>query len=116
IDIYSGVFMGDVRATTVRQLRAADAEALAAQSYVDSATPNISTSTTLRFGNIAANTQVSGVGEQYFRVRGTKLAGGSVFGPRAVERMEQVLVIDDNTRNRLFPDRRTDPIGQVVLL
>jgi macrolide transport system ATP-binding/permease protein len=116
LDIYSGGNIGELRAITFRRLRAEDADALAALSFVDSATPNISIGTTLRFGNIAASAQVTGVGHQYFRVRGTKLAVGSYFGPRAVERLEQVIVIDDNTRKRLFPDSHVDPIGQVLLL
>jgi macrolide transport system ATP-binding/permease protein len=116
LDIYSGGNIGDIRAVTFRRLRPEDADALAALSFVDSATPNVNTSATLRFGNIAVNAQVSGVGHQHFRVRGTRLAEGAFFGPRAIERLEQVIVIDDNTRKRLFPDPRTDPIGQVVLL
>jgi macrolide transport system ATP-binding/permease protein len=116
LEIYTGGNLGDMRAGMLRRLRPEDAEALAALSSVDSATPNINLGAMLRFGNIAVNAQVTGVGHQYFRVRGTKLAEGSFFGPRAVERLEQVVVIDDNTRKRLFPDPRTDPIGQVVLL
>jgi macrolide transport system ATP-binding/permease protein len=116
LEIQSGGSIGELRATTFRRLRAEDADALAALSFVDSATPNIGIGATLRFGNIAASAQVTGVGHQYFRVRGTKLAAGSYFGPRAVERLEQVIVIDDNTRKRLFPDSRVDPVGQVVLL
>src|SRR5690606_4796462 len=116
LEIYSGGDLGDMRAATFRRLRPEDAEALASLSFVDSATPNISLGVTLRFGNVAANAQVTGVGHQYFRLRCTALAEGSFFGPRSVERLEQVIVIDDNTRKRLFPDLRTDPIGQVVLL
>jgi macrolide transport system ATP-binding/permease protein len=114
IDIYPGA-TGEQRAT-MRPLRAADAEALAAQSYVDSATPSVTSSVTLRYGSVSVNAQVSGVGEQYFRVRGTKLAEGSFFGPQSIYKLDQVLVIDDNTRTRLFPDKRTNPIGEVVLL
>jgi macrolide transport system ATP-binding/permease protein len=116
IDIYAGSLLGDLRGTGFRQLRAEDADALASLGFVDSATPNVSTGATLRFGNIAANAQVSGVGHQYFRVRGTKLATGSFFGPRSIQGLEQVLVIDDTTRTRLFKDGSVDPIGQVVLL
>jgi macrolide transport system ATP-binding/permease protein len=116
IDIYSGGFGGDQRVSAPRPLRAEDAQALAAQSYVDSATPNVSAAVTLRYGSIALNAQASGVSEQYFRVRGTKLAAGGFFGPQAIYKLDQVLVIDDNTRNKLFPDKRVDPIGQVVLL
>jgi macrolide transport system ATP-binding/permease protein len=116
IEIYAGGSIGDQRVANARPLRPADADALAAQSYVDSATPSVASSVTLRFGNIAVNAQANGVGEQYFRVRGTKLAEGSFFGPQAVYKLDQVLVIDDNTRNKLFPDKRTSPIGQVLLL
>jgi macrolide transport system ATP-binding/permease protein len=116
LDIYPGGGLGEISSVTFRMLRAEDADAIANLSFVDSATPNVNTSATLRYANIALNAQVTGVGHQYFRVRGTKLAEGAFFGPRAIERLEQVIVIDDNTRKRLFPDPRTNPIGQVVLL
>ncbi len=116
LEIYSGGGLGEINAVTFRMLRAEDADAIANLSFVDSATPNVNTSATLRFGNIAVNAQVSGVGHQYFRVRGVKLAEGNFFGPRSIEHLEQVIVIDQNTRKRLFPDPRADPIGQVVLL
>ena len=116
IDIYPGSYIGEQNVSIFRPLRASDADALAAQSYVDSTTPNINRQVMLRYGNIAVNTQASGVGDQYFRVHGFKLAEGSYFGANAVQRLDQVVVIDDSTRNRLFPDKRTSPIGQVVLL
>ncbi len=59
IDVYPGNLLGDQRATSFRRLRPADAEALAAQSYVDSATPNVNASVTLRYGNIAASAQLT---------------------------------------------------------
>jgi macrolide transport system ATP-binding/permease protein len=114
IEIYPGV-IGD-QSNTMRPLRPADADALAAQSFVDSATPSVNSSVTLRYGNISVNAQANGVGEQYFRVRGTKLAAGSFFGAASIYRLDQVLVIDDNTRAKLFPDARSNPLGQVVLL
>jgi macrolide transport system ATP-binding/permease protein len=116
IDIYSGGRGGDQRVSAPRPLRAEDAQVLAAQSYVDSATPNVSAGVTLRYGNIALNAQASGVSDQYFRVRGTKLAAGSFFGQSSIDKLDQVLVIDDNTRSKLFPDKSVNPIGQVVLL
>jgi len=116
IDIYSGGFAGDQRVSAPQPLRAEDAQALAAQGYVDSATPNVSAGVTLRYGSVTMNAQATGVGEQYFRVRGTKLAMGSFFGAQAIYRLEQVVVIDDNARTRLFTDKKVNPIGQVVLL
>ena len=115
IDVYPGADFGDMRSGRVQSLRAGDAEALGEQAYVDSATPNVSTSVTLRFGNQSASAQVSGVGEQYFRVRGLEIAEGAFFSSAMVERMDQIVVIDQNTREQFFPDG-VDPIGEVLLL
>jgi macrolide transport system ATP-binding/permease protein len=116
IDVYPGSGFGDRRSSKVQTLRASDAIALAAQSYVDSATPSVSTTVTVRYGSVAANAQVSGVGEQYFRVRGIKLAEGAFFASDAVEHMAQTVVIDENTREQLFAASGESPIGKIVLL
>ncbi len=114
IDVYPGRGFGDMRSGRVQTLKATDADALAAQSYVDSATPSVSSSVTARFQNQSANAQVNGVGEQFFRVKGVKLAEGSLFDADAVRSLGQVAVIDDNTRNQFFPGQ--NPVGQVILL
>ena len=116
IDVYPGTDFGDMRSGKVQTLRATDAVALASQSYVDSATPSVSTSVTAKYRNVSATAQVSGVGDQYFRVRGTKIAEGTLFNADAVSRMDQIVVIDQNTRDRLFPDKNQSPVGEVILL
>ncbi len=116
IEVYPGSGFGDLRSGRVQTLKAADAAALAQQSYVDSATPNVSTSVTSRYGNQSATAQVSGVGEQYFRVKGLKLSEGTFFGSEAVSGIQQVAVIDQNTRAQFFAHSRQSPIGQVILL
>ncbi len=116
IEVYPGSGFGDMRSGRVQTLKARDATALAQQSYVDSATPNVSTSVTARYGNQSATAQVSGVGEQYFRVKGVKLAEGAFFGAEAVSGIEQVAVIDQNTRTQFFGSSPRSPIGQVILL
>ncbi|HBK46134.1 MAG TPA: macrolide ABC transporter permease/ATP-binding protein MacB, partial [Xanthomonadaceae bacterium] len=116
IEVYPGSGFGDMRSGRVQTLKAADAGALARQSYVDSATPNVSTSVTARYGNQSASAQVSGVGEQYFRVKGLKLAQGALFGAGSVSGIEQVAVIDQNTRSQFFGSGNVDPIGKVILL
>ncbi len=115
IEIFSGSGFGDTRASRVRTLVPADAEVLARQSYVDSVTPTLSASVTGRYRNIEAAMTVMGAGEQYFRVKGVKIAQGSPFGADNVARREQVAVIDDNTRKTLFPNT-PDPVGEVILL
>ncbi|MEJ1963222.1 MAG: MacB family efflux pump subunit [Gammaproteobacteria bacterium] len=116
IDVYPGADFGDMRSGKVQTLRATDASALASQSYVDSATPSVQTSVTARYGNVSATAQVTGVSDQYFRVRGLKLAQGAFFDGDAVERMDQSVVIDENTRKQFFGDRGENPIGKFILL
>lgn len=115
IDIYPGSGFGDQRSARIRTLVPRDAEALAEQEYVDSVTPAVNTSQTLRYGNVAVNGTVQGVGEQYFRVRGITMASGRIFDADSVARVAQEVVIDDNTRKQLFP-RNPDPVGEVILL
>lgn len=114
IDVYSGTGFGDPRAARIQTLSPADADALKEQSYVDSVTPNVQASVTARYANIDASVQVTGVGEQYFRVKGLEMAGGTAFSEAAVQAYGQVAVIDENARKKLFPN--TNPVGQVLLL
>ncbi len=115
IDVYPGRGFGDMRSGRVQSLRVGDALALGEQNYIDSVTPNVSTNVTLRYGNQSANAQVSGIGEQYFRVRGFEIAEGGFFDASAVDGMAQVVVIDQNTRNQFFPGGES-PLGKTLLL
>ncbi|CAB3937104.1 MacB family efflux pump subunit [Achromobacter insolitus] len=115
VEIFPGKDFGDEKAVNIRTLVPADAEALARESYVDSVTPEVSTSNTLRFRNVSVNGVIQGVGEQYFRVRAIKLAQGKFFDDTSVLRRAQEVVIDDATRRKLFGSH-TEPIGQVVFL
>jgi len=113
IDIFPGRSIGDTFSGKVRTLRASDAEVLAQQSYIDSATPNLSKSMPARIGNKVANAQVAGVGEQYFRVKGMSLLEGRFFNAHDVHSLAQTVVIDENARKELFGN--TNPLGKVVL-
>ncbi|WDS35458.1 MacB family efflux pump subunit [Pseudoxanthomonas sp.] len=116
IEVYPGSGFGDMRSGRVQTLRAGDATALSQQSYVDSATPNVSTSITARYGNLAATAAVSGVGDQYFRVKGLSLSEGAFFDADAVAGITQVAVIDQNTRKQFFGNSRESPVGKIILL
>ena len=115
LDIYPGANFGDMRSGKVRTLVPADAEALAAQPYVDSVTPSVSTSVTARYRNVAATAQVSGVGEGYFRVKGLEIAQGRFFGADSVTQLSQDVVIDENSSKTLFTQHE-NPVGQIVVL
>ena len=114
IEIMSGTGFGDPRSARIQTLRPSDADALAQLEYVDSVTPQIQSSLTARYGAIDASATVTGVGEQYFRVKGLIAEQGRVFGDDEVRASMQVAVIDDTARQKLFPD--SDPVGQVILL
>lgn len=115
IDIFPGKDFGDLRAASIQTLTEGDARVLAGQTYVDSVSPNVSTSVTARRDNIAATAQINGVGAGYFRVRGFKVAQGTLFKEEDVVRTAQVAVVDTKARTTLFP-HGADPIGATILL
>ncbi|EKO3437452.1 MacB family efflux pump subunit [Vibrio fluvialis] len=112
IDVMPGTGFGDRRSGRVRTLTAADANALSNLSFVDSVTPTLSTSVTIKYGNQAVTASVQGVGPDYFRVRGYELADGQYWDQSSVETLAQEAVIDNNTLKSLFPNQ--DPIGEVI--
>lgn len=114
IDIRSGTGFGDRRSSRVQTLTAQDSDALKVLPYVDSVTPSISSSGTIRYSNQSVSASFSGVGADYFRVRGYKLAEGQYWDKTSVENLAQEAVIDDNTRKSLFPEQ--SPIGEVIFL
>jgi macrolide transport system ATP-binding/permease protein len=116
LEIFPGKDFGDMRSAKVETLVVADATELAKQPYVAAVTPTVSTSSTVRFGSKEASAMVSGVGEQYFVAKGTKLAQGRFFDAESTRSMAQDVVIDENTRKTLFADFSGNPIGQVVLI
>lgn len=115
LTVFPGKSFGDMRSGKIQTLKDTDADALSQLSYIDSVTPSVSSSVTARYRNVAATASVSGVGADYFRVRGLKLLSGSLFDQQSVRRLEQDAVVDENTVKTLFPDGE-DPLGKVVLL
>ncbi|QMV16547.1 MacB family efflux pump subunit [Vibrio spartinae] len=114
IDIRPGSGFGDRRANRIRTLSASDGDALKILPFVDSVTPSISSSVTIRYTNQAVTASVEGVGPEYFRVRGYEIATGQYWDSNSVQSLAQEAVIDNNTKQSLFP--RSDPIGQVIFL
>lgn len=115
IDIYPGEGFGDMRSGKVKTLTANDSQVLNRQSYVDSSTPNSSTSGALTYKNIAVNAQVKGVGYEFFDVKGIEIAKGNKFYQKDIKNNSQVAVIDKHTQNKLFPNGE-DPIGKILFI
>ncbi|GGQ07393.1 MacB family efflux pump subunit [Shewanella litoralis] len=114
IDVRSGSGFGDRRSAKIRTLTAQDSESLKVLPYVDSVTPSISSAGTIRYGNQAVSASFSGVGVDYFRVRGYSLADGQFWDDTSETEMAQQAVIDDNTRKSLFSG--SSAIGKVIFL
>jgi macrolide transport system ATP-binding/permease protein len=115
IEIFPGKDFGDERSGRIETLVPRDADVLQKQDYVDSVTPKISQTASLRYRNLSLSGSISGVGEQYFRVRGYELALGRFFDASSVKRQAQEVVIDYNTRKKLF-GLTSNPVGKVILL
>ncbi len=115
IDIFPGKNFGDRQAGRIRTLVPGDADALSQLNYVDSVTPTVNTSVTLRRGNIESTANINGVGEEFFRVKGYTMAQGQAFDADSVRRQTQEAVIDPNTKKALFPNGE-NPVGQVIFL
>jgi len=115
LTIFAGQSMADVRAAKVTTLVETDANALGELPYITAVTPMVSTSTTVRYGNIYANATLNGVSEQYFKAQGARLIKGRLFTKEDVARRRLSLVIEQDAANTLFPNGE-NPIGQVILV
>lgn len=115
ISVYPGKGFGDRNSSAITTLNVSDMRAIAAQPYVDSVSPQIQSSVVLRMGNIERTAQISGVGEQYFRVQGYELAEGIGFDAESVRTLALDAVIDDKTRAALFAAHE-NPLGKIILL
>ncbi|KPW89150.1 MULTISPECIES: MacB family efflux pump subunit [Pseudomonas syringae group] len=115
IEVFPGSDFGDTKSMDIQTLALSDVAALSSEYYIDSATPNIGRNLLVRYRNIDVSATVSGVSPSYFQVRGTKLGLGVGFNKDDARRQAQVVVIDHNTRIRLFGPK-VDPLGQVILV
>ena len=116
ITVYQGRGFGDnSRASQVKTLVPADADALAEQPYVDGVSPSANTSVTLRYKDTEASATVNGVSADFFYVRGMTFKSGQPFDKNSVTQRAQDVVIDTNTEKTFFADG-TNPVGQVLLL
>lgn len=116
ITIFQGRGFGDnSRTAQNRTLVPADAIALSQQPYVEAVSPSVSSSVTLRFGEVESTATLNGVGEQFFDVRGLNFAQGQPFDAQSVAQFGQDVIIDQNTKKTLFADGR-NPIGEVILI
>ena len=119
IEIFPGRF-GDRRAGRIRTLVPADAAILAQQSFIDSATPTVNASPTIRHGNKDYTGNLTGVGDQYFQVQNIPITAGRNFSARAIDDYAALAILDKKGAETLYNSTATDnyagALGQVLLL
>lgn len=115
IDIYPGKDFGSDSPEDRQALTLQDVFALKQQSYVQAVTPQVQFSTRLRRGNQDSPASVAGVSDDYFTVYAMKFSQGRSFTPDMIQRQAQVVVIDENTRQRFFPTKK-EVIGEQIII
>jgi macrolide transport system ATP-binding/permease protein len=114
ITIYPGKDWGDMRANKIQTLKVNDLDALKHQEYVDGVSPSIQQRGTFHYDSYEASGRITGVSEQFAKVKGLKLESGRFFDEEHVKSIAQVAVLDQNTKEKFFPNE--NPIGKVILL
>ncbi|HEV7320538.1 MAG TPA: ABC transporter permease [Ensifer sp.] len=112
--IYPGRSFGDPEAHKIVSLTTADVDALAAQPYVDSATPEIATNLKARNGARTVELQVVGIGSSYFRANGMKLVSGRLLMQEDLAEANSNVVLSEPAVPGLFGS--AEPVGKQVLL
>ncbi|MGY6030211.1 macrolide ABC transporter ATP-binding protein/permease MacB [Phytobacter sp. AG2a] len=115
IDIYPGKDFGDDDPQYQQALKYDDLLAIQKQPWVSSATPAISQNLRLRNGNIDVAASANGVSSQYFNVYGMTFSEGSTFNDEQQKGRAQVVVLDNNTRRQLFPNK-AKVVGEIILV
>ncbi|WP_109077517.1 MacB family efflux pump subunit [Aggregatibacter kilianii] len=112
--IFNGNGFGDRRSRHIQNLKISDANTLAKQSYIQSVTPNTSSSGVLVVGNKSfTSANLYGVGEQYFDVEGLKLKQGRLLTEDDITQSDQVVVLDESAKKAIFVDE--NPLGKIVI-
>ncbi|EKY3120074.1 macrolide ABC transporter ATP-binding protein/permease MacB [Cronobacter turicensis] len=115
IDVYPGKDFGDDDPQYQQALQYDDLQAIQRQPWVSSATPTVSQSLRLRYGNVDVAASANGVSGQYFNVYGMTFSEGNTFNDEQLRGRAQVVVIDSNARRQLFPNK-ANVVGEVVLV
>ena len=113
IDVLPGKGFGDMMSGKVKTLTVGDAQMLSRQSFLESVTPNTSTSGTLTYENLSSTASLRGGGADTFNVNGLILESGRLYDDDEVAQSESIVVIDQNTKKTMFAN--VDPIGKIML-
>ncbi|HEX7342391.1 MAG TPA: MacB family efflux pump subunit [Rhodanobacteraceae bacterium] len=116
INIYPGINFGDTNPAHMRALKPMDVRLLQRQPFVDFVSPEVGTSSLLRYRDRKGTAQVDGVDANYLRIIGSAvhLSDGIWFRKDAVTHMAQVAIIGYHAAAELFP--HVNPIGKIIMV
>ncbi|WP_421207082.1 MacB family efflux pump subunit [Aeromonas sp. 601027] len=114
IEIFPGIGWGDEQMGSIQTLNKGDLDALLEQPYLAGASPEIASSRQLRYRNKTNSGNVTGVGNDYFKVKNLKLISGRLFEWQDIKKGAAVAVVDQKSISSLLGS--DEPIGKVVLI
>ena len=114
IEIFPGKGWGDEKMASIQTLNKGDLDALLGQPYLAGASPEIGSSGQLRYRNKTNSGNVTGVGNDYFKVKGMTLVSGRLLEWQDIQQRAAVAVVDKKSITSLLG--KEDPVGKVVLV
>ncbi|MGL6364364.1 MacB family efflux pump subunit [Aeromonas veronii] len=114
IEIFPGKGWGDEKMASIQTLNQGDLDALLGQPYLAGASPEIGSSGQLRYRNKTNSGNVTGVGNDYFKVKGMTLVSGRLLEWQDIQQRAAVAVVDKKSITSLLG--KDDPVGKVVLV
>ncbi|WP_204381794.1 MacB family efflux pump subunit [Aeromonas veronii] len=114
IEIFPGKGWGDEKMASIQTLNKGDLDALLGQPYLSGASPEIGSSSQLRYRNKTNSGNVTGVGNDYFKVKGMTLVSGRLLEWQDIQQRAAVAVVDKKSITSLLG--KEDPVGKVVLV
>ncbi|AYK17604.1 MacB family efflux pump subunit [Aeromonas veronii] len=114
IEIFPGKGWGDEKMASIQTLNKGDLDALLGQPYLAGASPEIGSSGQLRYRNKTNSGNVTGVGNDYFKVKGMTLVSGRLLEWQDIQQRAAVAVVDKKSITSLLG--KEEPVGKVVLV
>ncbi|PTT49383.1 MacB family efflux pump subunit [Aeromonas sp. HMWF016] len=114
IEIFPGKGWGDEKMASIQTLNQGDLDALQGQPYLAGASPEIASPGQLRYRNKTSSGSVTGVSNDYFKVKGMTLVNGRLLEWQDIQQRAAVAVVDKKSIGSLLG--KDDPVGKVVMV
>jgi len=113
LEIRPGLGWDSKRPDMERALSLDDITSLSQQPWVLGVSPIVTSMTTALRQGFASSIILSGVSSDYFSLQGIRFINGNGFTRQDVEGREPVLILDETSKEVLFPGNE-DPLGKIV--